>query len=346
VFNKKSIFILIATILLSGCDKNTFLEDNAKYSTSLFAMDTYITLDLYGENAKISANESETKIKELENLLSTTLETSEIYNINKNSGKQTEIRKETEDIINFAIFMAKKTCGAFDLTIYPVVKEWGFTTGNYKIPEQNVLDNLIRNVGYEKIKISGNKITVPENTQLDLGAMAKGYTSDIVTEIIRNYGVKSGIVNIGGNVQIIGSKPDGSKWKIGLTNPFGDGNVGVLKISDCAVVTSGNYERYFIGTDRKRYCHIIDTKTGKPVDNGIVSVTVIGNEGKKCDALSTALFVMGKDKAIEYQRKNNDFDFILITEDKEIFITPDIANDFAVNDKDMKVNVIKEADYE
>lgn len=346
MFNKKIFFALVVIMLFSGCDINNSQENALKYSTSLFAMDTYITLDLYGENAEKAANKSEEKIKELENLLSTTLETSDVYKINQNSGKQTEISKETKDIISFAVSMAEKTGGAVDLTIYPIVKEWGFTTSNYKIPEQRVLDNLIKNVGYKKVKIFGNKITVPQNTQLDLGAVAKGYTSDIVTEIIKGYGIKSGIVNIGGNVQAIGLKPDGSKWKVGLTNPFGDGNIGVLEISDCAVVTSGNYERYFIGTDGKRYCHIIDTKTGRPIDNGIVSVTVIGNEGKKCDALSTALFVMGKDKVIEYWRKNNDFEFIFITENKKIFITPGIENNFVINDKNMEVNIVKEADYE
>lgn len=334
---KLNLIILALILFVTGCES---VNEEEKYSTGIFAMNTYITIDLYGENSKIAAEKISKKINDLESKWSTTLNTSEIYKINNAKGKSVKVSNETKDIINYSLDIADKTDGALNPVIYPLVKEWGFTTGNYKIPTQDDINNYLKNVDFRNITLQKNDVRINENMELDLGAVGKGYTGDVVSEIAKNNGISCGLINLGGNVQAIGSKPDGSKWKLGLQNPFGDNNIGILKIADCVVVTSGNYEKYFIGEDGKRYCHIINPKSGYPVDNGLVSVTIVGKEGKKCDALSTALFVMGKEKAIEYWKENKDFELILITDDREIYITSDLKDSFLTEDEKLSINII------
>ncbi len=333
----KKIFsvIIVLLIFFVGCNSNGKYNE---YSTSLFAMDTYITIDLYGEEGKEAAEEVSNKIKEIEALWSTTLIESDIYKINNNKGMAVKVSDETKNLISYSLNMADKTNGALNPALYPVIKKWGFTTGNYNVPTQEEIEGLLKNTNYKNIVVNNDQVLIDENMDIDLGAIGKGYAADIALDIAKRKGITSGIINLGGNVQTIGTKADGSKWKLGLQNPFGEGNIGILEVADCAVVTSGNYERYFIGDDGKRYCHIINPYTGYPVDNGLVSVTVVGKEGKMCDALSTALFVMGKDKAVEYWKANRNFELILITDDKEIYITPNLKDSFkTVN---LNINVI------
>lgn len=164
---------------------------------------------------------------------------------------------------------------------------------------------------------------------LDLGALAKGYTGDELMEIFHENGVKSAIVSLGGNVQALGKKPDGSLWKVAVRNPFSpETDMCTVEIEGKAVITSGSYERYFTGEDGVDYCHIIDPKSGRPVHNGLVSVTVIGESGTECDALSTALFVMGADGAVEFWRKNGDFELILVSDDGKIMYTEGLEGSF------------------
>lgn len=334
---KKRILIVLSLLIFITVFKSIKSDDVEEYSTSLFAMNTYITLELYGENAKETAKILSNKINYFENLWSTTLNTSEIYKINSSNGTPAKVSDETADIINYSINMADKTFGSLNLAIYPLVKEWGFTTGNYRIPAKNDIDSLLKHTDYKKIKLENNEVLIAKNMKIDLGSIGKGYTSDVVAEIAKNNGISSGLVNLGGNVQAIGTKPNGEKWKLGLQNPFGEGNIGILEIADCAVITSGNYEKYFIGEDGKQYCHIINPLTGYPVDNELTSVTVIGNEGKMCDALSTALFVMGKDKTIEFWKLNKNFELILITKDKNVYITSGLKNSFNITDRALTV---------
>ncbi len=168
---------------------------------------------------------------------------------------------------------------------------------------------------------------------LDLGSVAKGYTGDKVISLFKESGITSAIISLGGNVHALGSKPDGSPWKVALIDPNSPQTfIGNIEISDKAVITSGCYERYFVGEDGKQYCHIINPFDGYPADNGIASVTVIGSAGILCDALSTALFVMGKEAAIEHWREHNDFEMIIIEENGEITVTEGIKSSFSLSD--------------
>ncbi len=328
--------LLSFSLLLCGCTGNTAEKKNSeeavKKTQNVFAMNTYITLTAYGENAKSALTDSENRIRELEKLLSVTDESSEIYMVNHSGGAATTLSPDTENVISFALEMANRTNGALEPTIYPVLTAWGFTTETYRIPTQETIDRLMQSVGFEKVQIQDHSLLLPDGMQLDLGAVAKGYASDEVVSLLKSRGVTSAIISLGGNVQAVGTKPDGSMWRVGLKSPDADGYIGILEVSDCAVVTSGGYQKYFTGEDGKTYHHIIDPSTGRPAESGLVSVTVVGKEGKQCDALSTALFVMGEERAIEFWQENGGFDMILLTDANEMILTEGLEHSFTVQE--------------
>jgi len=341
---KFAIFLsFLMIVLFNSCSLKSAesVDNNSPQTRDVFAMDTYMSLKAYGDNADSALSFAEKRIYELENELSVTNTSSDIYAVNHADGKTIEICDDSAEIINKALEIGDKTDGSLDITLYPVVREWGFTTGEYTIPPTDKLTELLKHVDFKNIEINGNEITLSEKSEIDLGALAKGYTSDEIMKIMNENGVKSAIVSLGGNVQALGSKPDGTDWKISVRNPFSpDTDMCVLEISDKAVITSGNYERYFIGDDGNIYWHIIDSKDGFPADNGLVSVTIIGESGLECDAYSTAMFVAGTDSAIEFYRENNNFDMVLVTDNAKIYYTQGIADSFT-NISEMTAEMIE-----
>ena len=220
---------------------------------------------------------------------------------------------------------------------FHLVRAWGFTMGEfeagkrYPVPAVSVTDALLEQVDYRKIRQDGTRVTLPEGMEIDLGAVTKGYAGREVAEFLRENGVTSALLNLGGNVQTVGAKPDGSPWRVAVQDPESDGYAGILEIVDCAAVTSGGYQRYFVGTDGETYWHIMDPSTGRPARNGLLSVTIVAEDGALCDALSTALFVMGAEKAEAFWRHTQTqpdgraFGMVLVTEDREILVTPDLT---------------------
>lgn len=341
--------ILLAAISLFALTACTPVQGKTEpYTESFFAMDTYMTYTVYNvdaERARAALQQARDEIEEAEALWSVTDVQSDIYALNHSGGQTVTVHDQTAGLLTFALTMAQKTDGALEPTLYPVLTAWGFTTDQKRIPSEDQLAGLLKNVGYDRVVVEGNKVTLPDGMMLDLGAVGKGYAGDRAEQCLREQGIDSALLDIGGNIQAVGSKPDGSDWKLGLRSPFGEGIFGILQISDQAVVTSGNYERYFIGEDGVRYGHIVDPGTGYPADNGLASVTVIAAEGKLCDALSTALFVMGPEKAVEYWRTHQEeqrFDMILVTEDREVYVTEEIKDKFNLQSKyrDMPVHEI------
>ena len=284
-------------------------------------MDTYMTFTAYGMDAEAAVLAAEDKIRELEALWSVTDENSDIYAVNHSAGQTVTIDQKTAELVSFALDMAEKTNGVLEPTIYPVLTAWGFTTGENRIPTEIELAGLLDKVGYEKVKLNENQIQTEPGSMIDMGAVGKGYAGDEAAQVLRERGITAALLDIGGNIQAIGTKPDGSDWRVGLKDPFSGNVLGIFQISDMAVVTSGNYERFFVGDDGKTYGHIVDPATGRPVENGIASVSVIASDGKLCDALSTALFVMGLEQAKEYWRQHKDYEMILIMEDGNIYLT-------------------------
>lgn len=333
------ISIICLTIILSSCS-----ESSTPVEKSLFALDTYITMTSYGSGSEEALEQASNTITKFEELWSVTDENSEIYKVNHANGETINIRDETFNIIDFSLDISQKTDQAFNITLYPILTAWGFTTNNYNIPSDAQIKTLLASTGIDKVHLENGSITLDKGTNIDLGAIGKGYIGDKVIETLKDNDIQSALLNLGGNVQTLGSKPDGSSWSIGIRNPFDEGNFATIEVVNKAVITSGGYERYFIGEDNDIYWHILDGKTGKPAQSGLISTTIISNEGKLCDALSTATFVMGLDKSIEFWKEYHNFDMILVTENGEIYITKGIEDSFSLNQEfyNMKVNVINE----
>ena len=289
----------------------------------LFAMDTFMELRIYGEEAQVTAA-SET-IQVLEKRLSVTDPDSEIGRLN--CAGEGDVSPETAALLQETLGLCARLEGALDISIYPVLRAWGFTTEEYRVPDREELDALLEQVDYEKIALEGEHVTLAPGMEIDLGSVAKGYASRVLAARLRQEGVTSAILNLGGNVQTVGYKPDGSLWRVAIQDPFGNGNLGVLEVADMAVVTSGGYERYF-EAEGETWWHILDPATGYPAKNGLVSVTVIGTDGLLCDALSTGLFVLGPEGAAEYWRENPGFQAVLVCEDGSIWITAGLQNSF------------------
>lgn len=329
-------FLTVFVILIS----QTACSADKKEQTSFFAMDTYITVTAYGKNAKDGSEKVRERIGGLEKLWSVTDPRSEIYTANTEG--TAVLSDETAELVRFALEMCRTTDGALDISLYPVLTAWGFTTDKHRVPSDEELNELLKSTGYERISLDGNTLTVPEGMKLDLGSVGKGYAGDLAAKTIRESGVTSAIIDLGGNIQTVGSKPDGSAWKVGIKSPFDSGSFAVISVTDKAVVTSGGYERYF-EENGEIYWHILDPKNGRPAHSGLSSVTVISSEGRLCDALSTALFVMGIERAEKLWRERGGFDFIAVDEKGGIYITRGIEDSFELNSdyKGLNVSVIK-----
>ena len=220
---KKLAALLLAGVL-TGCSAPAE-EMQQPVERSLFAMNTYMTFTAYGEDAQAALQEAEECIQQVEGLWSVTDKDSEIYQANHSGGQPVTVSEETAEIISFALEMAQRTGGALDPTIYPVLTAWGFTTDSKQVPSQQQIAQLLEQVGYDRIQLNGSELTVPDGMELDLGAVGKGYTADLVTEILRRHGVTSALISLGGNIQAIGSRPDGSDWRLGIRAPWESGNL-------------------------------------------------------------------------------------------------------------------------
>lgn len=303
-----------------------------EHSAELFAMGTYMSLTAYGEQAEAALNEAESSVTEWEALWSATEESSEIYAANHSHGEAVPLSPETEELLRFALKMAEQTRGALDPTIYPFVNAWGFINQEYRVPSEQEITELLSLTGYEKVVLENHAVTLPEGTQLDLGAVGKGYTGELLAEYLKEQGITSVLLDIGGNIQMVGGRPDGTRWRLGIRNPFGEGSFGILEAEDSAVVTSGGYERYFTDEDGTAYWHILDPATGRPADSDLASVTIIADSGALADALSTAIFVMGLEEGREYWRTHGGFDMLLMTQGGEIYLTEGIEDYFTLED--------------
>ena len=340
-------------------------------SREFFAMNTYFSLRTYGANGEEALLLCEEETKRLETYLSVTEEGSDVWRLNRE--KSANVSEDTFRLVTEAVEAGRQTKGALDITLYPVLLEWGFTTGEYQIPDEDRIKELLKNVDFRQIKAeempkkntpkenapaenipsedmtaegteeekTGYRITIPDQAQIDLGSVAKGYTGDRMLEILRGHGVTSAILDLGGNVQALGAKPDGSPWRVAVRGPFDRSQtIGVLNITDKCVITSGGYERYFTGEDGKVYWNILDPADGYPADSGLVSVTVVWESGVRCDALSTALFVMGKELAEEFWRSQGDFEAILVGEDGEIYVTEGLEDCFECSEN-LHITILK-----
>ena len=310
-------------------------DSSQEYTSDVFAMDTYMTLTAYGENAQEAVEAGIAEIQRLDDLLSTGKDTSEVAQINAHGGGV--LSEDTDYLVKRALDIYQSTNGAFDISIYPVMQLWGFTTGNFVVPSESDLAAKLALVDAGKIILSEENgqtsISLPEGMEIDLGGIAKGYTSGRVMDVMKSYGIKSAVINLGGNAHVLGNKTDGSQWKVGIQDPEDEnGYLGGVSVTDKAIITSGGYERYFVDKDTGvKYHHIIDPKTGYSANNGLISVTIVSADSTLADGLSTSLFVLGTEDAITYCEEHcaeDGFDAIMEDEDGKLYITDGIYDDF------------------
>ena len=304
--------LLIAVLLLSGCSVNP-------ETLSFESMDTFMQVSLYGDKKTAEAVQNE--ILRLEALFNANDPDSKVSELNQSGFVEDE---DVFKVLEGALKVSQSTDGALDPSVYPLVEEWGFISRDFRIPDKSTIDELLRHVDHTQIALNFNRTYIPEKMKLDLGAVAKGYAADRAKEILAENEVKSAILNLGGTVAAVGTKPDGSDWKVGISDPESTGGYfATVTLRDKIVATSGSYERYF-EQDGKRYCHILDPKTGMSADSGVVSVSIVSDNGLYCDALSTALFVMGAEKAQAYWKNQQDlppFDYILLDDTGKVYVT-------------------------
>ena len=265
-----------------------------------FLFNTVVSVTLYDSSDSSILDDVMALCKEYENIFSKTLETSELYRINHRAENEQTITvsEPMAKLLEKGLFYCRLSDGAFDITVEPLTSLWNFTDGEKKVPDPAAIDAAASRVGYENLSLSGNTLTfLSPDTTIDLGAIAKGYIADQVKSFLLERGVKSAIINLGGNVLCVGGKPDGGPFRVSLQKPFAEYSetLETLDIYDLSVVTSGVYERYF-EEDGKLYHHILDPSTGWPYDNGLIAVTVLTEESVDGDALSTTLFSMGLEK--------------------------------------------------
>ncbi len=328
---KKAVALLLCvlTVFQLGACVNDGNGDKPKdYTVNLTAMNTVMKITVYsaseGEIEDV-ANLMTERISEIESLFDANLTGSDINLLNMPVTEQT-VSDETAEILNISKSASETTDGAFDITVMPVLKLWGFNDGRYGVAADDDIKAFLPFVNYKDVSVNGNTVTKSVNTQVSLGGIAKGYLGDELLKIAKSHGAVA-LLSLGGNIVLCGNKANSEKWKVGIQNPEDTESLACSFECDGgkSVVTSGAYERYF-EYGGKEYHHIIDPKTGYPAESDLTSVTVIGENGALCDAYSTALFVMGKEKSVEFAKEHNEFEFVFISKDGKMFATDGVEN--------------------
>lgn len=313
-------------------------KEDQPLSVTAFKLNTIIKIDLYDCRDETLLDEAVALCDQYEKLFSRTLSSSEIYKLNagtlQKKGEAFVLSSETADLVSAGLDYCKLSDGAFDITIEPVSSLWDFTSEDKKIPDKEELEAALPLVNYKNVVLENNTIQFlnPE-MGLDLGAIAKGYIADRIKEFLVENGVKSAVINLGGNVLCIGSKPDGTPFRIGIQKPFADQSetAAIMDISDKSVVSSGIYERYF-EQDGKFYHHILNPKTGYSYDNHLVSVTIICDKSVDGDGLSTSCFALGLEKGMELVNRLPDVQAVFITDDYELHYSRGFTDKIPVTD--------------
>ena len=326
-----------ALLLLAGCAR----EAQTARSAQVFAMDTVMNMTAYGGDGD-AVDAAETEIYRLEALFSRTREESDVSRLNENGGGA--VSEEVYALLEAAKAESLRTGGAFDVTVAPLMDLWGFTKTEFRVPTAEELEGALPAVGAGHVRLANGAAALDEGTRIDLGGIVKGYAADRVEAIFRAHGVRSAVADLGGNLLLLGSKPDGSDWRVGVKDPRrteeADAYAVILSLCDAFAVTSGGYQRYF-ERDGRTYHHILDPASGLPAKSGLLSVTVVANANGKdydgarpanaaaCDALSTALFVMGEEKALAFHLLSDEaFELVLVTDDGRVVVTKGLEGRF------------------
>ncbi len=343
---KRLILYLLYMLLLTACAAPAPAQEETPEVAQLIAMDTLMTFTAYGEDAKAVVQQAAEAMRTAEAMFSRTLPESEVSRLNaQGSGKA---GPELQRLLEAASHYWRETGGAFDITVAPVASAWGFTTDSFQVPDAEELESLKELVDGSGVTVDGpaGTVSLKAGQSIDLGGIAKGYASDLAAQMFASASIQRGKAELGGNILAWGVRPDGNPWRVGIVDPArpeaGDAFVGIVELEDSAAITSGGYQRFF-EANGQRYHHIIDPAAGWPADSGLTSVTVVarmdgGGErlnGTMCDAYSTALFIMGEEKALDFWRSHQTqteyedaFDLVLVTEDGRVIVTEGLSDRF------------------
>ena len=332
--------ILVITLLLS-----TFFSTKNKYSKEYFYLGTVNEITILGMN-KIKSekilNYCGEILKDIENKMSSTIPGSDVSKINNNAGSNfVNVSDDTFFVVKEAIKYSNLSNGNFDITIGPISDLWGIGTKNSKVPSNEEIKNLLNLVDYKNIILDEKNKSIKlekRDMKIDLGAIAKGYAADTIIDYLKSNNVKNAIVNLGGNIFVLGNKNKNEPFTVGIQNPnLPRGNsIGNIKTTNKSVVTSGIYERY-IQKENKVYHHILNPSSGYPFENELSSVTIISDKSIICDALSTSVFGLGLNKGLGLIESLDNTDAILITKNKEIYLTSNIKSQFNLTDNSFKI---------
>ena len=336
--NRKIKLIIIfacALLLLSSCQSvPVTLSDNT------FALDTIIQVKLYYPSERLSddtlIDRTFSLIRELENTLSVHIDGSDLYNIKENAGlNPVTVSSVTYSVIQESLKYSQLTNGLFDVTAGPLIDLWAIDPPYGHVPTEDELNDVLKLIDYNKIDfMSDSQIYLEDSGMIiNLGAIAKGTIADEAKSFLLQNGVASAFINLGGNVLLIGSKPDGSDFSIGIQNPFDDRGTYLMAValSDKAIVSSGDYERYF-EYDGVIYHHILNTKTGYPADTNIKQVSIIAPNSQMADALSTSVLLLGIEKGLELIKTFDDVEAVFVTKDQYIYITEGLRDKITFDD--------------
>ncbi|MFZ5353866.1 MAG: FAD:protein FMN transferase [Bacillota bacterium] len=334
------ILLFMQAVLLSACGSSQIIDSPQPISKTTFLLGTVIDIKIFDKSDEAVIDEAFKRISEIEKKMTiNNAETSEIIKLNEESGKKAvNVSSDTLYVLKKGRYYSELSKGLFDITAGPIVKLWNIGTDYAAVPDSNTLAQKLQLVNYEKLTINEDASSAEleqSGMAVDLGAIAKGYAADEATAILRKHGVKHAIINLGGNMVVIGDNPNGNPWKIGIQdpdNPRGD-YMGIIPLTDQTVVTSGIYER-FLEKDGRRYHHILDTRTGFPADNNLSSVSIITDSSIDADALSTTTFIMGLEEGFRYIEALENVEAIFITKDKKVYLTSGIKDRFVIVKKD------------
>ena len=330
---------IAALASLCGCG------ETRKVQKEVYAMDTVMTLIAYGKNAEQGLTSAESVIKSMDAMLDPELETSTVYAINNAQGGSTVVSGQVADMVTKAYDIYQKTkaynssaTGMLDLTLYPLIKKWGFVDSKYYTPSDAEIQEQLERRCFDQLVLSSfpasgsYSITIPSYGEMSFACCAKGCAAQNAIGSMRQAGVTSGIISLGGNVQTLGVKPDGTNWNVAIQDPnHTESYLGVISVGETAVVTSGSYQRYFTDADGNTYHHLISPTTGYPANNTLLSCTIICDDGTTADCLSTAMFVMGETNALNYWRANGGFEMILVTKTNEVICTVGLMEKFTLS---------------
>lgn len=350
--NRKFQFYMISimtmiSVLFTGCTTAPSQQEGqgqtqeegstAPISATSFKLNTVVTITIYDSTDETLLDRAFELCDYYENIYSRTKETSELYKLNHRLVEESTdktgyvVSQELADIIVAGIEYGALSKGNFDISIAPVSSLWDFTSSNSSVPNTKDIEAALSYVNYKDISVDGDVVTLKDGMAIDLGAIAKGYIADRIKDFLLSEGVKSAMINLGGNVLCVGEKVDGSPFRIGIQKPFADRNetISVMEIKDKSVVSSGIYERYFMQDDIL-YHHILNPKTGFPYNNDLVSVTIISDLSVDGDGLSTSCFALGLEDGLALINSLEDVQAVFITSDYELHYSDNFFEEITV----------------